>query len=66
MLDALRGDNWLYARGLQSGLGPVLALARAIKKNMRDALYVDTDAWKEKVYARTADFTVKAFRGLTG
>jgi hypothetical protein len=66
VLDALRGDNWLYARGLPSGLGLDSALARAIKNNMRDALYVDTDAWKEKVYARTADFTVKAFRGLTG
>ncbi len=42
------------------------ALARGIKQKVRDALYVDTDDWKEKVYARTADFTLKAYRGLTG
>ena len=33
---------------------------------MRDALTVDTDEWKEKVYARAADFALKAFRGLGG
>jgi len=65
VLDALRGDNWLYARGLGSGLGMDSGLARAIKAKMRDALYVDTDDWKEKIYARGADFTLKAYRGLT-
>ena len=65
VLDAIRGDNWLYARGLESGLGMASALARDIKKKVRDALYVDTDDWKEKVYARAADFTLKAYRGLT-
>ena len=65
MLDAIRGDNWLSARGLTSGLSMDSALARDIKKKVRDALYVDTDDWKEKVYARGADFTLKAYRGLT-
>ena len=65
VLDAIRGDNWLYARGLKSGLSLDSALARDIKKKTRDALYVDTDDWKEKVYARAADFTVKAYRGLS-
>ncbi|MGO9398508.1 MAG: M14 family metallopeptidase [Xanthobacteraceae bacterium] len=65
VLDALRGDNWLYARGLKSGLSMDSALARDIKTKVRDALYVDTDDWKEKVYARAADFTLKAYRGLT-
>ncbi len=65
VLEALRGDNWLYARGLKSGLSVNSAVARAIKKKARDALYVDTDDWKEKVYARAADFTLKAYRGLT-
>jgi Protein of unknown function (DUF2817) len=64
-LSALRGDNWLYARGLKSELSMDSALARDIKKKVRDALYVDTDDWKEKVYARGADFTLKAYRGLT-
>jgi Protein of unknown function (DUF2817) len=66
VLDAIRGDNWLYARGLKSGLSMDSALARDIKKKVRDALYVDTDDWKEKVYARGADFTLRAYRGLTG
>jgi hypothetical protein len=65
VLEAIRGDNWLYARGLKSGLSLDSALARDIKKKMRDALTIDTDAWKEKVYARCADFTEKAYRGLT-
>ena len=66
VLEALRGDNWLYARGLKSGLSMDFALARGIKQKARDALYVDTDDWKEKVYARAADVTLKAYRGLTG
>jgi hypothetical protein len=65
VLGALRGDNWLYARGLPSGLTLASPLAKEIKKNIRNALYVDTDSWKEKVFARTADFTLKAFNGLT-
>jgi Protein of unknown function (DUF2817) len=65
VLDALRGDNWLYARGVKLGLCMDSALARAIKKKIHGAFYVDTDDWKEKVYARSADFTLKAYRGLT-
>jgi Protein of unknown function (DUF2817) len=64
-LGALRGDNWLYARDLNSGVNMDSPFAREIKKKVRDALYVDTDDWKEKVYARGADFTQKAYRGLT-
>jgi hypothetical protein len=66
VLDALRGDNWLYARGLKPGLGMDSTLARNIKAKVREALNVDTDEWKEKVYARGADFVRKAFRGLAG
>ena len=66
VLDAIRGDNWLYARGLKSGLSLDSPLARNIKKKIRDALYVDTDDWKEEIHARAADFTVKAYRSLTG
>jgi hypothetical protein len=66
VLDAIRGDNWLYARGLKSGLSLDSALARDIKKKERDAFYVDTDDWRKKVYARSADFIVRAYGGLTG
>jgi hypothetical protein len=40
-------------------------LARDIKAKIRDALTLDADDWKEKVYARAADFALKAYRGLT-
>ena len=66
VFDAIRGDNWLYARGPKSGLSMASTLARDIKAKVRDALTVDTDEWKEKVYARSADFALKAYRGLTG
>jgi Protein of unknown function (DUF2817) len=66
VLEAIRGDNWLYARGLKSGLAKDSTLARDIKRKIRDALFVDADEWKEKVYERSADFALKAFRGLSG
>jgi len=66
VLDAIRGDNWLYARGLRSGLGMASTLARDIKARIGEALTVDADEWKEKVYARSAVFALKACRGLTG
>jgi hypothetical protein len=66
VLDAIRGDNWLYARGLRSGLGMASTLARDIKARIGEALTVDADEWREKVYARSAVFALKAYRGLTG
>jgi hypothetical protein len=66
VLDALRGDNWLYARGLKAGVRMDSTLARDIKAKVREALYVDTDEWKQRVYARGADFVLKAYRGLAG
>jgi hypothetical protein len=66
VLEAIRGDNWLYARGLASGLSLEHPLARDIKARVRAALTVDADDWKDQVFARTADFTLKAYRGLTG
>ena len=66
VLEAIRGDNWLYARGIPSGLGMDDPLARAIKARVRSALMVDADDWKEQVFARAADFTLKAYRGLAG
>jgi hypothetical protein len=66
VLEAIRGDNWLYARGLNSGLSMESPLARDIKTKIRDALTLHADDWKEKVYARIADFAAKACRGLAG
>ena len=66
VLEAIRGDNWLYARGLASGLSMQSPLPRAIKARVRAALTVDVDDWKDQVFARAAEFTRKAYRGLTG
>jgi hypothetical protein len=65
VLEAIRGDNWLYARGVKSAVSMDSKLARDIKAKIRDALTLDADDWKEKIYARAADFTLKAYRGLT-
>jgi hypothetical protein len=60
VLTALRGDNWLHcAPNLQSSLRP------QIKKNLRDAFYVDAPHWQAAVYGRTADFVVRAARVLS-
>ncbi|MFO1151191.1 MAG: M14 family metallopeptidase [Alsobacter sp.] len=66
VFDALRGDNWLYSWGLPSGLAMTSPLARRIKDKIRDALTVDSDDWKEKVFTRAAEVTLQAFKGLAG
>jgi hypothetical protein len=59
VLTALRGDHWFHAHGqgrpeLRAGL------ARA----MRDAFYCEVPWWQAAVYGRTADFILRAGRGL--
>jgi hypothetical protein len=59
ILAALRGDHWLHgAQNLDSSLRP------QIKKNIRDAFYVDAPYWRAAVYGRTADFVCRAARVL--
>jgi hypothetical protein len=58
VLTALRADHWLHSHG-----GGDSAAAPQIRRQMRDAFYTDTAAWKAAVYGRTADI---AFRGLRG
>src|SRR5690606_31614085 len=59
VLNALRADNWLYIKGdVESPLG------RSIKQHMRDAFYCDADDWKEAVWARGIELTIKALKGL--
>jgi hypothetical protein len=64
VLEALRGDNWLYARGLPAGVSMASPLAQQIKARMRDALTIDSDDWKEKVFAQAAEVALRALRGL--
>jgi hypothetical protein len=47
VLEALRADNWLHVHGeVDSPLG------RRIKREIRDAFYVDESAWKMAVVQR--------------
>jgi hypothetical protein len=59
VLEALRADQWLYAYGSEHS-----ALKAKIKKNIRDAFYVDEFWWKAAVYGRFVDMTLRAGRGL--
>lgn len=59
MLEAVRADNWLHIHGrIDSDLG------RRIKRQIRDAFYTDTRAWKEQVFDRAVDVLARTRRGL--
>ena len=47
VLQALRGDNWLYHRGAMN-----TDLSTTIKRDIRDAFYQDKDDWKEAIWTR--------------
>jgi hypothetical protein len=57
--EALRGDAWLRAHPQASP-----ELAAAIKKRMRDAFYLDTPDWKQKVLAQARQAMRQAVDGL--
>jgi hypothetical protein len=59
VLEALRADHWLNAYGNQQS-----PLRAKIKKDIRDAFYVDESWWKAAVYGRFVDMTLRAGRGL--
>ena len=59
VLTALRGDHWLH-----TAQNPKSSLRDQIKKNLRDAFYVDAPHWQAAVYGRVADFVVRAARVL--
>jgi hypothetical protein len=52
---ALVADNWLHRHG-----GMANPMAPAIKKQIRDAFYVDEDDWKEEIFVRTRDMALAA------
>jgi len=61
VLDAVRADNWLHARGkLESPQG------REIKANMREAFYGDRDDWKSMIFEQALAAQRNALCGLTG
>jgi hypothetical protein len=59
VLMALRADHWLHQH-------PECAapLAAQIRQTLRDAFYVDTDAWKQQVWAQGLQATQQAIAGL--
>ncbi|MBL8301636.1 MAG: M14 family metallopeptidase [Ideonella sp.] len=61
MLDALRADQWLQLHPLAPGAQRV-----AIKRQLRDAFYVDEPAWKEQVVAQADEAAYQAVAGLAG
>ncbi|MEJ6006470.1 M14 family metallopeptidase [Paucibacter sp. AS339] len=59
MIEALRADHWLAAHPEAPG-----EQAAAIKQQIRDAFYVDTDAWKQALLAQALDAGLQALKGL--
>ena len=59
MLDALRADQW--AENHPEALAAQLA---AIKRQTRDAFYVDTDAWKQQILVQAFEAARQAVAGL--
>ncbi|MGE5118125.1 MAG: M14 family metallopeptidase [Betaproteobacteria bacterium] len=59
-LMALRADQWLENHPETDA-----EIAAHIKRQLRDAFYVDTDAWKWRVVEQAFDATRQAVRGLS-
>ena len=57
---ALRADQWLENHPEADD-----ATRRAIKQQMRDAFYTDTDAWKAQIVEQGVDAAYGAVRGLS-
>jgi hypothetical protein len=59
VIHALRADQWL-----ENHPDADEATRRAIKRQVRDAFYTDTDAWKEQIVEQGIDAAYGAVRGL--
>ncbi|MDT9000578.1 M14 family metallopeptidase [Paucibacter sp. APW11] len=59
MIDALRADHWLEAHPEAPP-----ALAAAIKRQIRDAFYTDTDTWKTQILQQGKAAALQGLRGL--
>ena len=57
---ALRADQWLENHPEADD-----ATRRAIKQQVRDAFYTDTDEWKDKIVVQAVDAAYGAVRGLS-
>lgn len=61
VIDALRADHWLENHP-EAGAGQ----RRAIKQQLRDAFYTDTDEWKLAIVAQGHEAALQALAGLSG
>ena len=61
VINALRGDHWLHLHPEADE-----ALKQGIRQTMRDAFYVDTDAWRAQVVVQARQAMFQAVDGLTG
>jgi len=62
-LGALRADHWLYSKGKGDISSP---LGKAIKKQIRNGFYGETDDWKDRIYKKGAEVLRQTFKGLGG
>src|SRR6185369_16138435 len=60
MLQALRAEHWLHLHPQAPA-----ELAPQIKSQMKDAVYVDTDTWKEQVLRQAGEALFQAVDGLS-
>jgi hypothetical protein len=59
IIQALRADQWL-----ENHPEAPEAQRQQIKRQMRDAFYTDTDAWKQRIADQALDAALGAVRGL--
>jgi len=59
VINALRADHWLHQHPEASP-----AVHQSIKRQMRDAFYVDTDAWRAQIVAQARQALFQAVDGL--
>lgn len=61
VLEANRGDVWVHTKGdLNTELG------RKLKRLMKDALYVDTDSWRSRIYAQAEELILNVLSHMKG
>lgn len=61
VLQALRADHWLHRQQEVPA-----ELQRTVRQGMRDAFYVDTDAWRAQVVVQARQAMFQAVQGLKG
>jgi hypothetical protein len=59
VVDALRADQWL-----ENHPETPPERAQAIKRQVRDAFYTDTDAWKQRIVEQGVEAARQAVAGL--